>query len=98
MKFLETLQIPVIATLRDSQNYIKAAETGTGIFEMKSYVVSEDLDQWTSLINWVNERKAIEIAPGSPAITSSMVSSAVVAPAGALRTMPAMGTLAAMMK
>ena len=35
MKFLETLQIPVITTLRDSQNYIRAAETGRGLFEMK---------------------------------------------------------------
>ncbi len=78
MKFLETLQIPVIATLRDSQNYIRASETGTGLFEMKSYVVREDIDQWMPLINWVNERKPLEIAPGSPAITSSLISSAIV--------------------
>ena len=30
MKFLETLNIPVVATLRDSQNYIRAAESGHG--------------------------------------------------------------------
>ncbi|HJY41657.1 MAG TPA: AAA family ATPase, partial [Steroidobacteraceae bacterium] len=35
MKFLETLNIPVVATLRDSQNYIRAAESGQGLFEMK---------------------------------------------------------------
>ena len=30
MRFLETLRIPVIATLRDSQNYVRAAEQGWG--------------------------------------------------------------------
>ena len=43
MRFLETLRIPVIATLRDSQNYVRAAEQGTGIHEMKRYVVEQDL-------------------------------------------------------
>jgi chromosome partitioning protein len=93
MKFLETLQIPVIATLRDSQNYIKAAETGTGLFEMKSYVVREDLDQWMPLIEWLTTRKALEIAPGSPAITSSSISSVMTPTAGA--TFRPLGTLAA---
>ena len=31
MRFLETLRIPVIATLRDSQNYVRAAEQGVGL-------------------------------------------------------------------
>ena len=35
MRFLETLRIPVIATLRDSQNYVRAAEQGVGLHEMK---------------------------------------------------------------
>ena len=43
MRFLETLRIPVIATLRDSQNYVRAAEQGMGIHEMKRYVVEQDL-------------------------------------------------------
>ena len=42
MKFLETLNIPVVATLRDSQNYIRAAESGLGLFEMKPNQVRED--------------------------------------------------------
>ena len=35
MRFLNTLRIPVIATLRDSQNYVRAAEQGVGLHEMK---------------------------------------------------------------
>jgi chromosome partitioning protein len=75
MKFLETLNIPVIATLRDSQIYIKAAESGVGIYEMKPYVVREDLDQWRSLVGWLGQRKGLEIQPGGPAMTSTLVSS-----------------------
>lgn len=71
MKFLETLHIPVIATLRDSQNYIRAAESGTGVFEMKPHLVREDLDQWLPLIGWLAQRRPLHIAPGTPAITSA---------------------------
>lgn len=72
MKFLETLQIPVVATLRDSQNYIRAAETGFGLFEMKPNTVREDLEQWLPLIGWLSQRQAVHIEPGTPAITSAM--------------------------
>jgi chromosome partitioning protein len=79
MKFLETLNIPVIATLRDSQNYIKAAEAGVGLFEMKPYTVREDLDQWLPLLGWLTQRKGLEIQAGGPAMTSALVSSSLTA-------------------
>jgi chromosome partitioning protein len=74
MKFLDNLQIPVIATLRDSQAYIRSAESGAGIFEMKSTLVREDLEQWLPLVGWLAQRKAMLIEPGSPAITSALTS------------------------
>jgi chromosome partitioning protein len=55
IRFLQTLGIPIIATLRDSQNYIRAAELGVGVHEMKSYVVREDLEQWLPLIEWLEK-------------------------------------------
>jgi chromosome partitioning protein len=81
MKFLETLNIPVVATLRDSQSYIRAAETGMGIFEMKPYLVREDLDQWLPLIGWLSQRTPLEIPPGTPALTSAFNASPAPAPA-----------------
>lgn len=72
MKFLEQLQIPVIATLRDSQAYIRAAEIGSGVFEMKPAAVREDLEQWLPLVGWLARRKPLHIEPGSPAITSAL--------------------------
>lgn len=53
MRFLETLDIPIVATLRDSQNYVRAAEFGLGLGEMKSYQVEEDLVQWRPLLEWL---------------------------------------------
>ena len=85
MKFLETLNIPVVATLRDSQNYIRGAESGLGLFEMKPNQVREDMEQWLPLIGWLAQRRPLHIAPGTPAITSaaSVNSLPVAAPAAA---------------
>ena len=79
MKFLEKLQIPVIATLRDSQAYIRSAEIGSGVFEMKPNLVREDLEQWLPLVGWLAQRKPLHIEPGSPAITSALTSAPKVA-------------------
>jgi chromosome partitioning protein len=57
MRFLETLRIPVIATLRDSQNYVRAAEQGTGIHEMKRYVVEQDLEDWQPMLAWLKAKE-----------------------------------------
>ena len=70
MKFLETLNIPVVATLRDSQNYIRVAESGEGLFEMKPNQVREDMEQWLPLIGWLAQRRPLHIPPGTPGITS----------------------------
>ncbi|MFI4884104.1 MAG: AAA family ATPase [Steroidobacterales bacterium] len=53
IRFLQTLGIPIVATLRDSQNYLRAAEQGIGVHEMKSYLVREDIEEWRPLIAWV---------------------------------------------
>lgn len=63
MKFLYSLQIPVVATLRDSQVYVRAFDHGLGLFEMKPYMVREDLEQWAPLIGWINNRE-LQLSPG----------------------------------
>jgi chromosome partitioning protein len=52
-RFLGTLGIPIVATLRDSQNYIRAAELGLGLEEMKPYSVGADLAAWQPLLEWL---------------------------------------------
>ena len=58
-KFLKRLKIPRIATLRDTQNYIRAAERGLSIFEMAPSAVEHDLEQWKSLTRWLNSKRSI---------------------------------------
>jgi chromosome partitioning protein len=60
MRFLNTLRIPVIATLRDSQNYVRAAEQGVGLHEMKAHVVAQDLEDWRPLIEWLKAKEAMQ--------------------------------------
>jgi len=57
MRFLDTLRIPVIATLRDSQNYVRAAEQGVGLHEMKTSMVEQDLEDWAPLLGWLRAKE-----------------------------------------
>src|SRR5450631_3450189 len=59
MRFLETLRIPVIATLRDSQNYVRAAEQGVGLYEMKKTLVAQDLEDWAPLLAWLKAKEVM---------------------------------------
>ena len=54
-RFLRTLKIPLITRLRDTQNYIRAAEHGHGVFEMPPYEVARDVEQWRPLIQWLEK-------------------------------------------
>jgi len=67
-RFLATLNVPVVATLRDSQNYVRSAELGVGIHEMKAHLVAEDTRQWQPLITWIegDGAAAAADAPESP--------------------------------
>jgi len=58
MRFLCSLGIPVAGVLRDSQAYIRSAEQGIGVHEMQPSRVRADLEQWESLIAWVEDRKS----------------------------------------
>ncbi len=54
--FLNGLEIPFLGKLRESQNYIRAAETGLGIFELAPSQVYADVVQWDAIIDWLNEQ------------------------------------------
>jgi chromosome partitioning protein len=54
-RFLDTLEIPIIATIRDSQNYVRGAELGLGLHEMRHHQVGEDLEPWEPLLAWLDE-------------------------------------------
>src|SRR5690349_20071351 len=64
IRFLHTLGVPIVATLRDSQNYVRAAQLGVGLHEMKGYVVQEDVEQWRPLTEWLETPRRAHV-PGS---------------------------------
>ena len=51
-------KVPFISVLRETQNYVRAAERGLGIFEMAPYLVRKDLDQWEPIIRWLNSKRS----------------------------------------
>jgi chromosome partitioning protein len=55
MRFLTTLQIPIVGVLRDTQNYVRAFDAGQGIHEMRGGTQGEDVAQWTTLLDWLEE-------------------------------------------
>lgn len=57
-RFLSSLKIPMIAALRDSQNYVHAAARGIGIGEMPFYKVKNDLPQMNAIVSWLDKRGA----------------------------------------
>lgn len=54
MRFLTSLQVPMLTSLRDSQNYIRAAESGLSIYELPAYRVKRDLEQLDVVTNWLD--------------------------------------------
>lgn len=52
-RFLSSLEIPFVATLRETQNYIRAAEQGLGVFELPGSVAAQDVAQWQPLLEWI---------------------------------------------
>ena len=64
MSFLQSLRIPVAAVLRDSQAYIRSAETGLGLHEMRGALLQEDLVTWTPFIEWL-ERRSGAVVPAT---------------------------------
>jgi chromosome partitioning protein len=54
MRFLDSLGIPIIAVLRDSQNFVHAAEHGMGLCEMQPSRVKQDVEQIDRIVAWLD--------------------------------------------
>jgi chromosome partitioning protein len=51
--FLGTLHVPVIAHLRDTQNYVQLAARGLTLWDVAPSRVQRDLEQWEPLLRWI---------------------------------------------
>jgi chromosome partitioning protein len=79
MRFLDSLGIPIIAVLRDSQNFVHAAEMGVGLHEMQPSRVREDVEQIERIVAWLNgweqrRQKGLEMSMRSRSPLSAAVS------------------------
>lgn len=54
-RFLQNLDIPVIARIRDTQHYVSAAEQGVGIHELDERDAAKDVASWSSMLDWLDE-------------------------------------------
>jgi chromosome partitioning protein len=66
MRFLDSLGIPIIAVLRDTQNFVFSAEQGVGIHEMPPSRVKPELEQLDNIVRWLDgweerRRRAVEL-------------------------------------
>jgi len=57
--FINNLKVPYIATLRDTQNYIRAEERGVGIFEMAPSQTWQDIESWEPLVKWLKSKRSM---------------------------------------
>jgi chromosome partitioning protein len=53
---LASFDTPTIAVLRNSQNYVSAAELGLGLYEMPEHAVRKDLRQMDRIVDWLEQR------------------------------------------
>ena len=63
-RFLGSLNLPLLARLDDSDVFLKAAETGVGIFEMEALAASAERDQFMPIVTWVDPQHSARAEPG----------------------------------
>jgi len=54
--FLRSLGIPFVTSFRDTQNYVHASEAGLAIHELETRKTRQDVQDWETLINWLEQR------------------------------------------
>jgi chromosome partitioning protein len=51
-RFFAHYELPVLAYLRDTQNYVQASAAGLTLFDLPPSRVERDLEQWQAIIDW----------------------------------------------
>lgn len=55
-RFLQSLDIPVIARLRDTQHYVRAVERGIGVHELAERDARQDVETWAQVLAWLEQQ------------------------------------------
>ena len=70
-RFLGSLEIPFVATFRDTQNYVHATEQGIGVHEIKDHNIREEKREWAPLIAWLESRPLANLQPAPAQMTGT---------------------------
>lgn len=54
MRFLDSLDIPIIGVLRDSQSFVHAVENGIGVCEMPRRRVQREVEELEKIVSWLD--------------------------------------------
>ncbi len=52
-QYLSTVPVPVVAWLRDTQNYVQLAARGLTLWDVAPSRVERDIEQWAPLAQWI---------------------------------------------
>lgn len=53
--FLATLDLPILAYLRETQVYVNAAFEGKSLFDLPHHIAERELEQWAFLQDWLEK-------------------------------------------
>jgi chromosome partitioning protein len=62
LRFLEQQELKLLTRLLDSDMYLRAAESGIGIFEMDAGQTQVERRQFTPIVDWVRGAHAVHAA------------------------------------
>lgn len=65
-EFVTRLDVPVVAELRDTQNYVQLAARGLTVFDVAPGRVQRDLAQWEPLVQWLDGGSVLPPTAGNP--------------------------------
>ncbi len=54
-KFIDSLDVPVLSYLRDTQYYLHMAAHGLSLFDITPSKVQKDLEQWQPICAWLDQ-------------------------------------------
>ncbi|HZE60506.1 MAG TPA: P-loop NTPase [Burkholderiales bacterium] len=66
-RFLNSLNLPLLTRLSDSEAFVAAAETGVGVFEMEFVASAAERQQFTPIVEWLETPKLI-VDPKAPSL------------------------------
>ena len=79
-RFLNSLSLKLLTRISDSEVYLKAAETGAGIFEMDFALSAAERQQFQPIVEWV-ESEPLFVAKPAPVPAGRPVLHSVSSPA-----------------